>query len=140
MRAWHIRSERGCLQCCEVSLQQPLRYRWNHRGSTGVIHCHCRSVSVHRSCVLPWKHRQARKVLFIQTFHWVEMLFYKCASVCLFQIVESRFASIFISTTLKQSWNCKRTRLPTKSNDFPPAIPRRILSFSRTSCGQMVCF
>lgn len=44
---------RGCLQCCEVSLQQPLRYRWNHGGATGVIHCHCRCSNSQSASILP---------------------------------------------------------------------------------------
>lgn len=34
------------------SLQQPPSYRWNHRGSTRVIHCHCRCSNSQSASIL----------------------------------------------------------------------------------------
>lgn len=36
---WHMKSKRFS---AVLPVASALRYRWNHRGATGVIHCHCR--------------------------------------------------------------------------------------------------
>lgn len=142
-------SESCCLQCREVSMQQrqSLRYRWNHRGATGVIHCHCRCSNSQSASIPPHSPGKPRRTKGggaslsrpFSRYASIGLFFFSCRPSKALTLLPLWLLSscLLHSNSAQQEHFClhnQRRQISSHTSEVDTFL------FPHTCCGQMVCF